>query len=133
MYSAARFSSDVPLPRPLNCSDARYVTFSRSSSARMESMPAAVGLCASVVKRRQETTETRNAVSVSRCLKDCCTMHTVSDSRVLHPVQHFFGSIGGLDNIQVFDANHLFPQQLVADPIEQSFPVIFSDENNRKW
>ncbi len=70
MYSAAMFSSRVPLPRPLNFSEAIYVTLSRSSSMRMESTPV-MGPCAAVVKRSPAAMkERRNAETFDQGLWD---------------------------------------------------------------
>src|SRR5437762_2431538 len=59
-------------------------------------------------------------------------MRTVSYFRILNPMQHLFRRIDGSENIEVFDRNHFFPQQRVADPVEQALPVFLSDENDWK-
>ena len=60
-------------------------------------------------------------------------MRFVSDSRILNPMQDFFRRIDGLQNIEIFDGNHFLTQQRVANPVQQTLPVIPSDQDHRKW
>src|SRR5262245_10593619 len=100
----------------------------------MESAPVDDGLCAAVVKMRQATTNERSvAPSFNRRLRRDCTMCTVPYSRILDPVQHFLWSIGRFDDVQVFDRNHFLSEQRFANPIQQSLPVVASNEDNREW
>ncbi len=45
-------------------------------------------------------------------------MRTVSYSRILNPMEHLFRRIHGLENIEILDGNHFFPQQRVAYPVQ---------------
>src|SRR5215468_8293544 len=59
-------------------------------------------------------------------------MSTVSHSRILNPMQNLLRSIDRFQNIQILDADHLFPQQCIADPVQQTLPVFLADQDNRK-
>src|SRR5215469_519621 len=98
------------------------------SSARIAETPGAAGVAAAAENTSHATRGQRsNAADRNGKLRRRCTMRTVSHSRILNPMQNLLRSIDGFQNIQVFDADHLFPQQRIADPVQQTFPVFFAD------
>src|SRR5262245_44235396 len=122
-------SSGVPLPRSLNFSDAMYVSFWRSSSARIDSTPTAAGPCAEPGRTRQMMRTDRNVEVILNGLRSR-TIRTVPDSRILDPMQNLFGRIHSFQNIEILGGDHLFTQQRTSHPIQQSLPVISPDENH---
>src|SRR5215468_1445627 len=47
-------------------------------------------------------------------------------------MQNLLRGIDCFQNIQILDADHLFPQQRIADPVQQTFPVFLANQDNRK-
>src|SRR6266850_8539942 len=59
-------------------------------------------------------------------------MRTFSRPVVLNPMKNFLRRVDRLQNIEIFDCNHLLMEQGVADPFQQALPVVASDKNHGK-
>src|SRR5262245_13765643 len=100
----------------------------------MESTPVVAGVCAALVNTSQTTRHgTMAAANCDRSLGRRRTMCTISNSRILNPMQNFLRRVDRFQNIEVLDCNHFFAQQSVANPIEQTLPVFLTNQNHREW
>src|SRR5947208_10721193 len=97
----------------------------------MESTPVVAGVWAALARTRPAMRDDRRmAVSFDPGLWKYGTLRTVPHSRILNPMQDFLRRIDGPQNIEVFNRDHFLAQQRIADPVEETFPIFFSDKNH---
>src|SRR5262245_36385780 len=48
-------------------------------------------------------------------------------------MQNLLCSINGLYDLEVFNGDHLLAQKRFAYPIQQSFPIVAPDKDQREW